>query len=117
MAISYILSSPTLEEAYRKARVSKGTLYIWLKDEAFKTELKRQRDEVVRDALDRLKSAMSKAVDGLIGLVESSRPNLRRWACKDIIDYTLRSIELEDIEERLDKVEHVVLGRKTYKNL
>lgn len=30
LAISQIISSSTLEEARRKARISKGTLYAWL---------------------------------------------------------------------------------------
>jgi len=115
LAISYILSSPTLEEAYRKARVSKGTLYIWLKDEAFKTELKRQRDEVVREAQDRLKCAMGKAVDELIKLMDSPKPGLRRLTCRDILDYGNRAIELEDIEERLDKIERVISERRGHK--
>lgn len=115
MAINHILFSPTLEEARRKAKVSKGTLYAWLKDEAFKAELKRQRDEVVKDALDRLKLAMSRAVDGLIGLMGSQQPSLRRWVCKDIIEYVLKSIEIEEIEDRLDKVERAILERRSYK--
>lgn len=111
LAITQIIASPTLEEARRKARISKGTLYAWLKDEAFKIELKRQREEIVKEALASLKNAMTKAVKELVKLINSSKPELRRWVCKDIIDYTLKSIELEDIEERLNKVEQAILER------
>jgi len=115
LAINQIIASSTLEEARKKARISKGTLYAWLKDEAFKAELKNQRDKVVKEALDRLKMAMTKATKGLIKLMDTKKPDLKRWVCKDIIDYALRSIELENIEERLDKVERVILERKSYK--
>ncbi len=115
LAISHIIASSTLEDARKRARISKGTLYAWLKDEAFKAELKNQRDKVVKEALDRLKMAMTKATKGLIELMDTKRPDLRRWVYKDIIDYALKSIELEDIEERLDKVEKVILERRAYK--
>lgn len=113
LTINQIIASSTLEEARQKARISKGTLYAWLKDETFKAELKRQRDEVVNEALSRLKKAMTKAVDGLIELMNSQRPDLRRWVFKDIIDYTLKNIELEDIEERLSKIEKHIYERRT----
>jgi len=115
LAISQIIASSTLEDARKKARISKGTLYVWLKEEAFKAELKRQRDEVVNEALERLKSALTKAVTGMIDLMDSPRPDLRRWVYKDIIEYALKSIELESIEQRLDKIERVILERKSYK--
>lgn len=110
LAISQIIASTTLEEARRKAKVSKGTLYAWLRDDVFKAELKRQRDEVIREALDRLKCALTKAISGLIELMDSKRSDLR-LVYKDIIDYGIKSIELEDIEERLDKVEQAILER------
>ncbi len=112
LAIGQIITSPTLEEARRKAKISKGTLYAWLKDEAFKSELKHHRDEVIQEALDRLKCALSKAVDGLIALMDSKQPYLKHRASKDIIDYALKSIELEDIEERLTKVEQTLMERE-----
>ena len=112
LAISQIIASKTLEEACRKTKISKATLYAWLKESTFKAELKRQRDEVVDEALDRLKCALSKAVDGLIALMDSKQPYLKHRASKDIIDYALKSIELEDIEERLDKVNKPSLKKK-----
>ncbi|MGA2775654.1 MAG: phBC6A51 family helix-turn-helix protein [Candidatus Omnitrophota bacterium] len=110
VVINHLICASSIEEVSRNAKVSKPTLYKWLKDEAFKAELKRQRDEVVKESLNRLKHATMKATEGLIKLIDSSRPELRRWVCKDIIDYALKSVELEDIEERLDKVERVILG-------
>lgn len=112
LAITQIIASSTLEEARKNARISKGTLYAWLKDEAFKIELKRQRGEITEEALGNLKNAMTKAVKELVKLINSSKPELRRWVCKDIIDYTLKSIELEDIEDRLNKIEQVILERE-----
>ncbi|NQS89757.1 hypothetical protein HQ584_08225 [Patescibacteria group bacterium] len=110
--ISQILTSSTHEEACKRAKLSKGTLYAWLKDEVFKAELKRQRDEVVKGVLDRLKFSMIRAVEELVKLVDTSRPELRRLVCKDIIDYGLKAIEFEDIGERLDKIEQYIGQRR-----
>ncbi len=112
LAINQIITSPTIEEARRRARISKGTLYAWLKDETFKLELKRQRDEIVGESLNRLKCAMGRAIDGLIDLMASPRPDLRRWVYKDIIDYAFRCIEMEEIESRLESIENY-LGSKS----
>jgi|YelNatPaOPRAMG01_1025707.scaffolds.fasta_scaffold14409_6 transposase len=115
MAITHIINSSSLEEASLKAKVSRTTLYNWLKDENFKAEVRRQRDEVIQNALNRLKGAITEAVEELIKLTKAQREEVRRLACNDIITFALKSIEIEDIEERLDKVERIVLERRSYK--
>lgn len=114
LAIPYLLNS-SVEEGCKKARVSRTTFYAWLKDDDFKAELKRQRNEIIQNALDRLKSAITKAVEELIKLTNAKREEVRRLACNDIITHTLKSIEVEEIEERLDKVERIILERKFYR--
>lgn len=115
LAINHILNSPSIEQACQNAKVSRPTIYKWLKDETFKAELKRQRDEVVNGALDRLKGAITKAVEELIKLTGAQREEVRRLACNDIITHTLKTLEIEDIEQRLEKIERVVLERRTYR--
>jgi len=115
LAISHIISSPSIEEASQKAKVSRGTIYKWLKDNDFCKELKSQRDKVINTALDRLKAAITKAVEELIKLTGAQREEVRRLACNDIITHALKSIELEDIDQRLDKVERIVLEKRTYR--
>ncbi|MBF0504030.1 MAG: hypothetical protein HQL14_02900 [Candidatus Omnitrophica bacterium] len=111
LTIACILGSPTLEDARRKANLSKGTMYRWIKDETFQKELKRQRDEIVNESSNRLKTAMTAAVDGLIALMNTPRPDLKRWVYKDIIEYSLKCVELEKIEERLAIIERAVLKK------
>ncbi len=105
LTINQILSSCSLEEARRKSKISKGTLYTWLKEEAFKAELSRQRNEITKEARFRLKSAISRAVDELVKLIDNEKADLKRLVCKDILDYAFKSIELEDIEARIDSLE------------
>ncbi|MBF0483375.1 MAG: hypothetical protein HQL25_01580 [Candidatus Omnitrophica bacterium] len=116
LAIANIISSASIEEASRKTGISKTTIYYWLKDEVFKNELKRQREEVINASMQRLKYAMIKAVEGLIELMDEEGPELKRLVYKDILNFAFRSHEIEKIEERLDKIEEKVMlqdnGRK-----
>lgn len=112
MAIANIIGTSSMEAASRKSGISKATLYGWLKNEAFSSELKRQRDEIVNLSTDRLKVAMTEAVDGLIELLKTDRPELKRVVCKDILEFALRAIEIERISERLDEIERVVVSNR-----
>ena len=42
--IPHLLASPSMEEACRRARINKTTVYEWLRDDTFRQELKRQRN-------------------------------------------------------------------------
>ena len=115
LAIPRLLNSPSIEDGCKKARISRTTFYAWMREDSFRAELKRQRDEMIKDALDRLKSAISKATTELVKLTGSIKEETRRLACKDIIEYALKSIEFENIEQRLEKVEKVIFERRTYR--
>lgn len=115
LVISYLLSSPSIERACKKAKIGRTTFYKWLKDKNFRAELKRQRDEVVEQALETLKFSLTKAVEQLVELMDSKKEMIRRWASKDIIEYSFKAMELSDFEERLEKVERIILERRTYK--
>ena len=61
--IPYLLAAPSIEEGCKHARISKATVYQWLKDENFRQELKRQRDAIIERALDSLKANLVKATE------------------------------------------------------
>ena len=111
LVIPYILNSFSIEEACQKAGMCRGTYYLWLKDDNFKSFLDEKRKEMIKEALDALKTAVKKAVSVLIKLTSSKNENIRRFAAKDILDYALKSIELEELELRLKRVEEAV-GRR-----
>jgi len=104
-AIPFLIGARSLEEGREKAKLSKSTLYKWLKDEAFKTELNRQREAVISEALDRLKAAIGQAVEGLTGLMNADEKNIRLRACERVIEFFVKTKELEEIETRLTELE------------
>src|SRR5512132_288538 len=67
-----LLASPTYTAACQAGRVSRDTLYEWLKDPAFKAELEKQRDELVAQGFALLSQNVTKAVETLVGLLDGS---------------------------------------------
>ena len=111
-AIPHLVASTTYEKGCREARISRNTLYEWLKDETFKAELKAQRDRVIDGALDLLKGHISSAVEALVGLLKTRNEYLKRTVANDIIEHVFRGKEIEDLEKRIARLEEAV-AKKT----
>jgi len=114
-AISLILSAKTLEEGCRQAEISKQTFYNWMGNSDFKNEITRQRDEVVREGLHNLKVSIKKAVSVLIECLDSNDASIKRRAANDLLTHCLRLREIEEVEDRLQALEEVIIRRKIYK--
>ena len=109
--IPHLIGARSLEEGRLKAKVSKATLFKWLKEDVFKAELDRQRNIVTSEALDRLKASLSKAVDELAGLIDADEKNIKIRACERVIEYFMKTKELSDIEGRLIALEKALSER------
>lgn len=113
MIIPHILSEPTLEAARRKGQVGKALFYRWLKEPAFQAELETQRQLLINEALAKLKSSISYAVDVLLELMERAKgEGVRLAAAREILCFYLRARELEDLAGRIEKVERLILERR-----
>jgi hypothetical protein len=108
-AIPYLLGAPSVEEGCKRARVSKAAVYEWLKEETFRRELKRQRDAVIERALDSLKGSISKATETLVKLLDSDKEAIQARAAEDIIEFTQKAIETEELEKRIAALEARVI--------
>ena len=104
-AIPYLLASRSLEEGARQARVAKNTLYSWLREEAFQTELKQQREKIVEAGLETLKAHVSKATEVIVGLLDSQNESIRHRAARDVIEFVVKTTENESLEERIEALE------------
>lgn len=111
-AIPFLLAAPSIEEGCKRARVGKATVYGWLKEEAFREELRRQREEVVRGALETLKANVSKATETLVKLLDSDKEGIQARAAEDIIEFTQKAIELEELERRIAAIENQIDQRR-----
>jgi len=104
-AIPLILEAKSITKGVKKACISKTTFYEWLKNPEFKAELSRQRQELVDLALHELKISTSEAVGVLRELLKAKGENVRLRTAQTILDNVLKSIELENIEKRIEELE------------
>ncbi len=107
-AISCILESSSIEEAAKKAKISRASIYNWLKDEKFSKKLKTERDFLFSEGLNLLMQANMKAVKELVDLLDSNEEKTRRLAAKEILNMSLRVAEIRNLEERISKIEAIV---------
>ena len=111
-AIPYLIACRTNEDARRKAGISRETLNRWQHDPEFQSELRRQREAVAADSLDRLKGSMVQATDSLVALLDTDNEHLQRHVANDILRIGLRVRELEGFEDRLSQLEQAVKSRQ-----
>ena len=96
--IPHLLTCRSIEEACRKARVSKPTVYAWLKEDAFSVEVQKQKDLIYGRAIDNLSSGTDAAVKKLMRLVNSRNENIALRAALSILTLAIRAKETEASE-------------------
>jgi hypothetical protein len=106
-----VLESRSVEEACKKAGISKTLYYRWLReDPGFGAAIKTRRDAAYSEAFDRLRSGLSAAADVLVDLLASENEWVRRVAANDVICRVLKAKELTELEERLARLETAMLA-------
>jgi len=113
--IPYLLGAPSFEEGCKRARVSKVTVYGWLKEDVFRQEVKRQRDELIDRALDSLKANVSKATETLVKLLDSESEPMRARAAEDIVNFAVKCREQDGLERRIAALEQKLIRGGSYK--
>jgi len=114
-AIPILIGCDTVEDAARQTRISKNTLYTWMKKEEFNEAVSLARKKLLDKAMNKLMNVSMKAVVTLENLLDAESEAVRRAAANDVLHHLIKYRELEDIESRLEIVEKIVLERKTYK--
>lgn len=67
--------------------------------------MKRQRDEITKQALDTLKANITKATATLVRHLDSDRENISIRAAEEIIEFTQKALEHEELEKRIEALE------------
>jgi hypothetical protein len=109
--IAGLLAYPSVEAAAESVGIGIATARRWLKDPAVVESYRVARRDAMQHALARLEQAASGSVECLAevqskGESESARVS----AARCILETALRSVELNDIQERLDKLERIAKG-------
>lgn len=108
-AIQALLQETSIKKAAKKAGVSRDSIRRWMKIPEFKIELDRRRLELFNEGLNLLKLSTKKAALKLLELLDSKDKAQSRWASKEILNFAIRAAEIQDIEQRLERLEDKLL--------
>jgi hypothetical protein len=103
--IPIIVTSSTYSDGCKKARLNRTTFYQWLKQQEFKAELDRQREEIASEAFGVLAQTLTKAVETLVGLLDTGDDRVKRLTANDIISHYLKHKEIKELDERIQRIE------------
>ena len=107
LAISVLLTCPTLLAAAQQCGVAEVTLHRWLKEAGFQAAYREARRTVVQFAIVQVQRATAEAVETLRAVMHDSESpaSARVSAAKTILDTAIKAIELEDLEARIVALE------------
>lgn len=105
-----LLESSTIEEACNNAKINRTTGYKYLRDPDFVQEYRAVRRDIMKGVTVQLQQITSQAVATLneIMLDPNAPATSRVQSAKAIMENVYRSIELDDIQEQLDELRHLV---------
>ena len=105
-----LLETPTVDGACKIAGINRGTGYKYLNDPVFMNEYRKIRRDAMQQVTARLQKASTDAVEVLQEIMKDSEksPNARVQAAKNVLEIAYRSLEIDDLQERLEEVENKV---------
>lgn len=102
-----LMEAPSIEKACELTKINKTTGYKYLKDENFLAEYRKLRREAMQQVTARLQKASEEAVSVLREVMndKEASPSSRVQSAKNVLEIAYRSIELDDIQERIETIE------------
>lgn len=107
LAALALVTEPTIKDAADHVKVSESTLLRWMKREDFQAVHLEMKHKAVGQAIALMQKSTTKAVETLISVLddEDTPATVRVAAARIFIDRALKSVELENIQTRLDELE------------
>ena len=109
--IPILLAAKNYEKGCKSARISKTTFYKWMQGEGFAAEFDRQRNRIAEAAFGMIAQNIEKAVGVLVGLLDTGDDRVKRLTANDVIGHFLKHKELDDLDERIQRVEQQLKTR------
>ncbi|MDO4775496.1 MAG: phage replication protein [Aerococcaceae bacterium] len=103
-----LLDTPTLKKASQQANISENTGRKWLQDDLFSEEYKRMRRELMKQTTARLQYLSLKATGELEKILDDPKASIfaKIQASQLILEKAYKGLELEDLEERIERLEN-----------
>jgi hypothetical protein len=106
-AIAALLVQRNIEEAAKAVGIATSTLIIWMKEPEFQAEYRAAKRAAFSQAIARLQQGSVAAATALLKtIVDPNTPaSVRVRASECVLNYSLRALEVEDIEARVTELE------------
>lgn len=106
-AIGALLSAPTIRKAAEEVGVTDRTLHEWLRNPEFKAEYRTAQREAFKHSIAIAQKYMPHAVQTLVKIMadDVAPHSAKVSAATALMKYGRESIELDDVVERVEKLE------------
>jgi len=105
--IDALMVHATVVDAAQAVGISRATLFRWLRDESFRTELRRAGNELIDGTTRKLASLSARAVAALEDVLNDPDAGhvLKIRAAGEILGRLLHLREMVELSERMDAIE------------
>lgn len=110
-AIEALGAGLSVTDASEKADVSRKTLYRWLDDDDFKSQVLERQNETLERVSKRLSALALQGLETLSKLMTSDDESIRLRASSSVLSRFTEILELLRLEKRLEVLEGQVLGK------
>lgn len=106
-AILALLSTKSVGEAAKLAKVGERTLWRWMGDPLFRANLAGAEADMIDAATRRLLQMQDGAIETVKAIMQDAEasPTVRLRAAQAVLDYLLKLRELRNVEQRLTALE------------
>jgi hypothetical protein len=106
-AVKALIANETVSDAAKACNLARDTVYRYMRDPIFDHELKKAKRVLVNRAILSLQQSCRHAATALAAICrdEEAPPSARVAAAREILSQTMRALEIESIEARLQTLE------------
>jgi transposase-like protein len=112
LAVMALLTEPTIKQAAEKVGINEATMHRWLQLDSFQDMFRNAKKQAVSQATARLQQSSSLAVETLNEVMANKKasPMARVTAAKTVLEMCFKAYEIEEIKDRLEKLEDMAEG-------
>lgn len=113
-AIAALLSAPSVKKAAEEIGVTERTIFSWLKIPAFKAAYRETQRETFKHSIAITQKYLPHAVQTLVQVMvdKNAKESARVSAATALMKYGRESIELDEVVERVEKLEADAAARE-----
>ena len=113
-ALEALISCDTLGKACEQAGIGRATMSRYLNEPVFDSELRKAKRRMVGRAMLKIQQVTGDAARALAEICrdKDAPPSARVAAAREILSSSLKAIEIEDLESRIDKLEIIIKEKK-----